>query len=168
MNLFNTGYSWVYCMCANTRDDAETLDKAWCAVSLGSSHRVLSSVQSGVIGISCLHGFIMLAVCCWLIVSVWEKLYNAISFSVFADGIWRSNAMYIPRDIFRLDMLWLLVTNGVWPLVDCCCKESFEVFSAVRVSQLMYAFVCKFPAWNLFPCGFGLCKVFSFTLCIQG
>jgi hypothetical protein len=32
----------------------------------------------------------------------------------------------------------------------------------------MYAFVCKFPAWNLFPCGFGLCKVFSFTLCIQG
>jgi hypothetical protein len=33
--------------------------------------------------------------------------------------------------------------------VDCHCKESFEVFSAVRVSQLMYAFVCKHPAFNL-------------------
>jgi hypothetical protein len=62
----------------------------------------------------------------------------------------------------------LLVTNGVWPLVDCCCKESFEVFSAVRVSQLMYAFVCKFPAWNLVPCGSGLCRVLIHSCASRG
>jgi hypothetical protein len=38
-------------------DDAKTLDKAWCAVSLRNSHRALSSVLSGVIGMSCLHDF---------------------------------------------------------------------------------------------------------------
>lgn len=41
--------------CVLAWDDAKTLDKTWCAVSLRDSHRVLSSVSSGVIGMSCLH-----------------------------------------------------------------------------------------------------------------
>lgn len=70
-------------------------------------------------------------------------MYYAIDFSVVAGS-----AVLLSNNVSRL-----LVTNGVCPLVDCCCKESFEVFTAVIVSQLMYAFVCKSPAWKFVPCG---------------
>lgn len=131
-------------------DDAKTLDKAWCAVSLRNSHRALSSVLSGVIGMSCLHDFHahdLLLVNCFCM----RKIVFCNWFLSVCWWLRRSTVMLIPPLTSRLS-----VTNGVWPLVDCRCKESFEVFSAVRVSQLMYAFVCKFPAWNLFPCGSGL------------
>jgi hypothetical protein len=136
-------------------DDAKTLVNFLGDGSLRASPNFLSSVLSGVIGRSCLHDFhahdLLLVNCC--------SMRKIVLCNWFLSGCWW--CLWLFNNVSRL-----LVTNGVFPLVDCCCKESFEVFTAVIVSQLKYAFVCKSPAWKFVPCGpRGLCKVMLSSPC---
>ena len=93
--------------CVLAWDDAKTLDKTWCAVSLRSSHRALSSVLSGVIGMICCmiyhaHNLLLVncfcmrkvVLCnwflsvCWWLVTVKCDVYLRIFSALMRRGCW--------------------------------------------------------------------------------